>query len=117
MAEVGLEGKQFEEAAIPTGGEHPPGAREGSALWASVTMDETLNVAGTARSGLRSLGEECLKSLRSFEGILRYFVLLEMRSLFGFCTLVGERMRSCLDLDGTSVRSLHPLTDGFRKCA
>lgn len=50
MAEVGLEGRQFDEAAMPTGGEQPPGAREGSAPRSSLTMDEALDVAIVAGS-------------------------------------------------------------------
>lgn len=68
---MGLEGRQSEEAAMPTGGEHPPGAREGSAPQREVTTDEALDVAGIVRSAWTLLGEECLKSLRSSKGILR----------------------------------------------
>lgn len=66
---MGLEGRQSEKAAMPTGGEHPPGAREGTALRSEVTMGEALDVAGIVRSAL-TFGE-CLKSLRSSEAILR----------------------------------------------
>lgn len=62
---MGLEGRRSGKAAMPTGGEHPPGEREGSALRSEVIMDEALDVAGTVRS---LLGEKCL---RSSEGILR----------------------------------------------
>lgn len=69
---MGLEGRQSEKAAMPTGGEHPPGAREGSALrLCEVTMNEALDVAGIESSAWTFLGGECLKSLRSSEGILR----------------------------------------------
>lgn len=68
---MGLEGRQSEKAAMPTGGEHPPGAREGNALRSEVTMDEALDVAGVGKSALTLLGGQCLKSLRSSEGILR----------------------------------------------
>lgn len=47
---MGLEGRQSEKAAIPTGGEHPPGARDGSALRREVAMDEALDDAGKLRS-------------------------------------------------------------------
>lgn len=65
---MGLEGRQSEKAAMPTGGEHPPGSREGSALRSEVTMDEALDVAGIVRSAWTSLGGECLNPS---EGILR----------------------------------------------
>ena len=68
---MGLEGRKSEEAAMPTGGEHPPGAREGNAPWIEVTMDEALDVAGIVRSAWMLLGGECLKSLRSSEWLLR----------------------------------------------
>lgn len=68
---MGLEGRQSETAAMPTGGEHPPCAREGSALRSEVTMVEALDLAGIVRSMLTLLGGDCLKSLRSSEGILR----------------------------------------------
>lgn len=68
---MGLEGGQSEKAAMPTRGEQPPGAREGSALRSDVAMDEALDVAGIVRPALTLLGGECLKSLRSSEGILR----------------------------------------------
>lgn len=45
-----MEGRQFEEAAMPTGGEHPPGARGGNALRSSVTIEEALDVEGIVRS-------------------------------------------------------------------
>lgn len=45
-----MEGRQFEEAAIPSGGEHPPGAREGSVPQILVTLDEAVDVAGIVRS-------------------------------------------------------------------
>lgn len=66
VAEVGLEGRQSEEAAMPTGGEHPPGARDGIAPQGSVTMDEAVDVAGIVRSERVLLVGECLKSLKSW---------------------------------------------------
>ena len=68
---MGLEGRQSEMAAMPTGGEHPPCVRDGSALWHEVTMDEALDVSETVRSILTFVGDDCLKSLGSSEGILR----------------------------------------------
>ena len=71
VAGVGFEGRQSEETAVPSGGEHPPGAREGSAPQSEVTIDEALDVEGIGRSGWMLMGGECLKSLRLSEGILR----------------------------------------------
>lgn len=51
---MGLEGRQSEEAAMPAGGEHPPGARDGSAPGTEVAMD----VAGTVASESLLLAEE-----------------------------------------------------------
>lgn len=64
---MGLEGRQSEEAAMPAGGEHPPGARDGSAPGTEVAMD----VAGTVASESLLLAEECLISVRSSWGVLR----------------------------------------------
>lgn len=66
---MGLEGRRSEMAAMPAGGELPPGAREGSARRSDVTIGEAPDAAGVVRSAL--LRGECLKSLRSDEGILR----------------------------------------------
>lgn len=66
-----MEGRQSEKADTPTGGEHPPDAREGDALRIEVAIDKALDVAGAVGSALTLLGRKCLKSLRSSEGILR----------------------------------------------
>lgn len=71
VAEVGLEGRQLKDAAMPTGGEHLPGAIEGSALLHEVTMDEAVEVVGLVRSVWTLLEGGHSKSLRSSEGILR----------------------------------------------